>query len=132
MIDVRAGRTVVVEDLNIRAENDGDVHQLRVELHLPDELGGTLEAGIDLVEQAGSLASQTATFTCVPINCRSRHSPNCSASPECLNVSVTLSRTSIPASRWSCGDDGKTVVWSVRMGPCARVPSPIPLLVKRC
>ncbi|NND93097.1 MAG: TIGR02099 family protein [Granulosicoccus sp.] len=56
LIDVQSGRTLVVEDLNIRAENTGEVHQLRVELKLPDELGGSLEAGIDLSGQADSLA----------------------------------------------------------------------------
>ncbi len=56
LIDMRAGRTLVVENLNIRAENDGDVHQLRVELNLAGELGGSLEAGIDLTGDADSLA----------------------------------------------------------------------------
>lgn len=56
LIDMRAGRTLVVEDLNIRAENDGDVHQLRVELNLSGGLGGSLEAGIDLIGDADSLA----------------------------------------------------------------------------
>ncbi len=56
LIDVRANRTLVVEDLNIRAENDGDVHQLRVELNLSGKLGGSIEAGIDLTGDADSLA----------------------------------------------------------------------------
>lgn len=56
-IDVRAGRTLVVEDLNVRAENSGNLHRLRVELELPDALGGRLEAGIDLTGGAETLAT---------------------------------------------------------------------------
>ncbi|ASJ76124.1 YhdP family protein [Granulosicoccus antarcticus] len=56
LIDTRAGRTLVVEDLNIRAENVGDIHQLRIELKLPGELGGSLEAGIDLIGDADDIA----------------------------------------------------------------------------
>lgn len=56
-IDKRADRRLVVQDLNIRAENIGDVHKLRVDLRLPDELGGSLEAGIDLQGQANDLAN---------------------------------------------------------------------------
>lgn len=54
--DLRAGRSLVVEDLNIRAENDGKLHQLRVEMDLPGSAQGRLEAGIDLVGEAGSLS----------------------------------------------------------------------------
>jgi len=48
LIDQDRGLQLVLEDLNIRAENNGDVHQLRVDVQLPEELGGSLEAGIDL------------------------------------------------------------------------------------
>ncbi len=48
LIDQEADLQLVMEDLNIRAENNGDVHQLRVDVQLPEELGGSLEAGIDL------------------------------------------------------------------------------------
>lgn len=56
-IDMQADQRLVIEDLNIRAENKADVHQLRVDLRLPEEMGGSLEAGIDLFGTAGSLAS---------------------------------------------------------------------------
>ncbi|MFK7855569.1 MAG: YhdP family protein [Granulosicoccus sp.] len=57
LIDMRADRRLVMEDLNIRAENQGDVHKLRIDLKLPDELGGSLEAGIDLVGKTDELGS---------------------------------------------------------------------------
>jgi len=56
-IDQGADRQVVLEDLNIRAENTANMHQLRIDVRLPDELGGTLEAGIDLVGKAGTIRS---------------------------------------------------------------------------
>lgn len=54
--DLRTGRTLSVEQLNIRAENSGKTHKLRLEMDLPGTGGGRLEAGIDLVGEAGSLA----------------------------------------------------------------------------
>lgn len=54
-IDEIAGQRLVMEDLNIRAENVGNVHQLRVDVRLPEALGGTLEAGIDLIGSRSSI-----------------------------------------------------------------------------
>lgn len=48
---------IVVDHLNIRAENVGDVHQLRLDAQLPEELGGQIKAGIDLQGRAQDLAS---------------------------------------------------------------------------
>lgn len=59
LIDRGADRTLVVEDLTILAENDDDFHQLRVDMKLPAELGGKLEAGIDLTGNARNLAAST-------------------------------------------------------------------------
>jgi len=56
-IDQSADRQVVLEDLNIRAENTANMHQLRIDVRLPEELGGTLEAGIDLVGEASTIRS---------------------------------------------------------------------------
>ncbi len=47
-IDGQAEQSLVLDNVNIRAENIGDFHQLRVDLNLPESLGGALEAGIDL------------------------------------------------------------------------------------
>jgi len=47
LIDQQSDMQFVMQDLNIRAENNGDVHQLRIDVQLPEELGGSLEAGID-------------------------------------------------------------------------------------
>ena len=55
LIDNRSDSTLVVQDLTIRAENKGDIHQLRVDMTLPEELGGKLEAGIDLTGVASNL-----------------------------------------------------------------------------
>ncbi|MFK8076207.1 MAG: YhdP family protein [Granulosicoccus sp.] len=57
LIDKQADLQLVMQDLNIRAENENDVHKLRVDVQLPEELGGSLEAGIDLVGSANALAS---------------------------------------------------------------------------
>jgi len=54
--DRRSNRSLLVEHLNIRAENAGKTHKLRVEMDLPGDADGALEAGIDLVGEAGSLA----------------------------------------------------------------------------
>lgn len=54
--DLRADRSVLIEHLNIRAENAGKTHQLRLDMDLPGEEQGRLEAGIDLVGKAGSLS----------------------------------------------------------------------------
>jgi len=56
LIDEQSELRLVMQDLNIRAENDGDLHQLRVDVRLPAELGGNLEAGIDLYGPANALA----------------------------------------------------------------------------
>lgn len=57
LIDKQADLQLVMQDLNIRAENENDVHKLRVDVQLPEELGGSLEAGIDLIGSADALAS---------------------------------------------------------------------------
>ena len=55
LIDEQADLRLVMQDLNIRAENEGDSHQLRIDVLLPEELGGSLEAGLDLVGSVDSL-----------------------------------------------------------------------------
>ncbi len=57
LIDVKTDSRVVIDELNIRAENQGDIHQLRIDAVLPEELGGRLEAGIDLTGNAQALSS---------------------------------------------------------------------------
>ena len=47
-IDGQAEQSLVLDNVNIRAENVDDLHQLRIDLDLPASLGGGLEAGIDL------------------------------------------------------------------------------------
>lgn len=57
LIDKQSDLQLVMQDLNIRAENEDDVHKLRVDVQLPEELGGSLEAGIDLIGSADDLSS---------------------------------------------------------------------------
>ena len=56
LLDTERDRRLVVSELNVRAENDGGLHRLRVDLQLPPELGDTLEAGIDFEGPGSSLA----------------------------------------------------------------------------
>lgn len=62
LIDRQTNRNWIVEDLSIRAENTGDLHKLRVDLTLPEELGGKIEAGIDLTGDAQELAASVGNF----------------------------------------------------------------------
>ncbi|MFT6873920.1 MAG: hypothetical protein ACJAZF_000023 [Granulosicoccus sp.] len=55
LIDKQADLRLVIQDLNIRAENDGDFHQLRIDVLLPEELGGSLTAGVDLIGTVDAL-----------------------------------------------------------------------------
>ena len=47
-LDRQSGQQFMLDDINIYAENTGQLHQLRVHCNLPYVLGGELEAGIDL------------------------------------------------------------------------------------
>lgn len=62
LIDVINDRTLVIEDLNVRAENNAQVHQIRVDAQLPVSLGGRLEAGLDMVGQSSSLAQSDGSL----------------------------------------------------------------------
>lgn len=55
IVDINTSEQLVIDELNIRAENNGNLHQLRVDALLPTELGGRIEAGIDLVGRARAL-----------------------------------------------------------------------------
>lgn len=56
LIDLNADRQLVIDDLNVRAENNGDFHQLRVEASLPGNSAAKLEAGIDLRDTGSQLS----------------------------------------------------------------------------
>lgn len=56
LIDLKTGSQVEFANLNIRVENNADVHQLRVDANLPESLGGRLEAGIDLIGNPRTLS----------------------------------------------------------------------------
>lgn len=59
LIDKQADLRLVMQDLNIRAENNGDLHQLRVDVRLPADLGGSLTAGVDLIGTIDALDQAT-------------------------------------------------------------------------
>jgi len=62
LIDTDRDINYVIDDLNIRAENDGDFHQLRLDLGLPRQLGYSLEVGIDLTGDSDSLEESVGNF----------------------------------------------------------------------
>ena len=49
-----------ITDLNILATNDDDLHQLRVDMQLPEALGGTIEIGLDLIGQSNDIRNASA------------------------------------------------------------------------
>lgn len=54
--DQRSNQRFAIEHLNVRAENVDGKHQFRLDLKLPEQLGGALEVGADLSGDARSLA----------------------------------------------------------------------------
>lgn len=61
MIDHTNGQQLVIEQLNVRAENMDEKHQLRIDLQLPPSLGGRLDIGIDLVGSTGEIADSSGS-----------------------------------------------------------------------
>jgi len=57
LIDLQADRRLVIDNLNIRAENQGDFHQIRASVDFPEELGGAIELGMDLTGKARQLSA---------------------------------------------------------------------------
>lgn len=51
---------LVITDLNVLATNSGNLHQLRVDMQLPEELGSTLEMGLDLVGHSNDIQNASA------------------------------------------------------------------------
>ena len=60
--DLKTGRRIVIDDLNILAENNGDNHMLRVDAQLPEALGGFIEVGVDLVGDSNALAQSDGNW----------------------------------------------------------------------
>ena len=48
LVDAETGPIVAIDSLDLRVENDGDEHRMRLEADLPPALGGALELGADL------------------------------------------------------------------------------------
>ena len=48
LVDAATGPIVALDALDLRVENDGGTHRMRLEARLPGELGGEVEIGIDI------------------------------------------------------------------------------------
>jgi len=53
---------IVITNLNVLALNDNELHQLRVDVQLPPELGGQVEMGLDLTGSSESIQTASADF----------------------------------------------------------------------
>jgi len=62
LIDVTNGRRLNIQELNLRAENRGDSHQLRLDLSLPGSLGQRMEAGMDFKGSGVQLSETRGQF----------------------------------------------------------------------
>lgn len=62
LIDKVRGINYQIDNLNIRAENNGDDHQIRVDMLLPDQLGQSLEVGADFVGDSENIALSEGQF----------------------------------------------------------------------
>lgn len=60
LINAEDQQQLTITDLNILATNDGDLHQLRVDMQLPEELGGNIEIGLDLVGHSDDIRNASA------------------------------------------------------------------------
>lgn len=60
LINTEDQEQLTVSNLNITAINDGDLHQLRVDMQLPEELGSNIEIGLDLVGQSDDIRNASA------------------------------------------------------------------------
>ena len=61
-IDQSMDLHLVVDELNLRAENVGDTNQLRIEAQLPEALGGLLVAGIDFIGDSDALEQSSGNL----------------------------------------------------------------------
>ncbi len=62
LIDQRRRIDYVIEGININAENNDDLHQLRVDLALPSQLGRRLEIGVDMIGDVDNLTASKGNF----------------------------------------------------------------------
>ncbi len=53
---------LVIENVNIRAENRADLHQIRMDLSLPSSIGGAFEIGADIRGDASDLSTADGNF----------------------------------------------------------------------
>lgn len=56
------GTALVIDNVNIRAENRSDLHQIRMDLALPSTIGGAFEIGADIRGDASDLSTADGNF----------------------------------------------------------------------
>ncbi len=61
LIDSVDNEELVITNLNIVAVNENDLHQLRVDMQLPEKLGGQLEMGLDLIGTSDDIRNASAS-----------------------------------------------------------------------
>ncbi len=60
IINKEDNQTLELDDINVVAENDGSLHQLRVDLQLPESLGKSIEIGMDVTGKSNDIANAEA------------------------------------------------------------------------
>lgn len=75
-VELPNGETLMLDDLNIRVENEGNLHQVRLDLVLPDQIGGAFEIGMDVKGEADKLSSAVANFYLKAVDLKSRGMAN--------------------------------------------------------
>ena len=58
----RQRQEILLEQLNVRVENNANVHQLRIDTVLPAGMGGALELGLDITGPASNWAASSGNF----------------------------------------------------------------------
>jgi len=54
--------SITLDDINVRAENRGNLHQIRMDVSLPSELGKAFELGADLLGDGNNLTKASGNF----------------------------------------------------------------------
>jgi len=62
LIDAANDQTLVISELNVRAENNAQVHQVRVDAQLPASLGDRLEVGLDMIGHSSALSESEGSL----------------------------------------------------------------------
>jgi len=72
MVELPNGKSMTLDDLNIRVENDGKLHQVRLDLVLPEEIGSAFELGVDIRSDGDKLSDADGNFYLKSVDLKSR------------------------------------------------------------